>query len=255
MIFFLLFLIATTESLNAPKGPLTRTKRSESEQFSNYVCAPRTMSPALWASIFPTIYAFNGFWRADGNIRIKDSTGNVLLTVNLNGSLWRQYFDASGTLFGELYLNLAGVLVLTSKQTVNPMFSTEKTCQIFLPPSPPNLIACYSELVAPDLAIGYMSSHYMSLIPLGQVFSNEYFNANPLSPNPFSVTVNYATGLFNFPQQEVQFSYTQITQSQASAMGWSTNVANFTSVRGFTAGRGAIPVEVFTPAQREQFGL
>lgn len=276
---FLLFLIATASSYtlrgtnpnqkrsidDVPKGQLviTTQKRAELSQDPNdYVCGTWTMSSALWAKFFPPIYAFLGFWRADGNIRIKDPLGNVLVTLNLNGSLWHQYQDANDNMVGDLFLNGAslgfpGVLILTSRQTIVPMLFKAKTCQNFFTPSPPNLIASYSELVAPDLAVGYMDSYYMSTnsSTLGQVFSNEYFNANPEASSPFSVTVTYATGTSNYPAQEVQFSYTSITQTQATAMGWSGNVANFTSTRGFCAGRGAIPVEVFSSAQRQQYGL
>jgi hypothetical protein len=173
-----------------------------------------------------------------------------------------QYFDNNGNMVGDLFLNGAflgfpGVLILTSRQTIVPMLFQAKTCQNFFPPSPPNLIASYSELVVPGLAVGYMDSYYVSTsnVTLGQVFSNEYFNANPEASSPFSVTVSYATGSSNYPAQEVQFSYTSITQDQATAMGWNGNVANFTSTKGFCAGRGAIPVEVFSASQRQQYGL
>lgn len=225
---------------------------------NDYVCNPRSISPARWAVRFPTNTAFNGFFRADGAIRILDPLGNTLFSANLDGSVWHQYFDSNGNLVGDLFLaGLAppGILVLASRQTSNPMLSNERVCQIFVAPSPPNLVASYSELL--PLGEGYMTSYYVSKDPAtaGQVFSNEFFSFDSNFTSAFSETNTFTQGpgvLGHYVAQSVNFRYVPITQAQATALGWNGNVANFVSVRGIHGGRGAVPIEVFTVEQRAQ---
>lgn len=231
---------------------------SQGQDPNDLVCSPTTISAAQWASKFPTNNAFTGFFRADGGIKILDPFGNVLFGANLDGSIWHQYFDSNNNLVGDLFLaGLAppGILVLVSRQTSNPMFSRDRVCQIFVAPSPPNLIASYSELL--PLGVGYMTSFYQSkeTATLGQVISNEFFSFDSNFTSAFSETNTFTPGpgvMGHYVAQSVNFRYTPITQAQATTLGWNGNVANFVSARGVPSGRGAIPIEVFTVEQRAQ---
>jgi len=124
---------------------------SQSSNPNDLRCDNVAVSSALWQSKFPTNYAFNGFFKADGKITFFDPIGNVLFAVPLDNAIWHQYFANNGYLVGDLFLSGApfgfpGVVLLTSRQVSNPMFSENKVCQNFFPPSPSNLIASYSEL-------------------------------------------------------------------------------------------------------------
>jgi hypothetical protein len=228
---------------------------------ASLVCNSVAIPPFLWEDIYPTIYAFNGFFQADGDIKILDPLNNVLLDINLNGSVWHQYFDGSNNLVGDLFLaGLAPVLVLSSRQTLNPLFLQQRVCQIFYPPSPENIIDSYSELLPLGASDDYMTSYYTSLsnTTFGQTFSNEYFAFDSIKSSAFSFTNTYATGTGvsgHYVAQAVNFRYVPISEAQATALGWSGSVANFSSRKGFSAGRGVIPVEVFTPSQQTLYGL
>lgn len=222
--------------------------------FNDFQCDNVTLSPLLWKARFPTNYAFNGFFRADGSIKILDPNGNTLFAVNLDGSVWHQYFANNGYQIGELYLNgLAPVLVLTSRQISNPMFLQGKICQNFLAPSPPNLIASYSELM--PFGKGYMTSVYYNRIDpnINTIFSNEFFSFDYDLKTAFSETNNFAMGNGNenhYVAQTVNFRYTPITEAQAIALGYTGNNLQFNSTRGIACGRAGIPIEIFPLAQR-----
>jgi len=226
-------------------------------------CDNVAISAALWQRQFPTNYAFNGFFQADGILRILDPTGNTVFSLPLSGCVWHQYFSNTGYLVGDLFLpgffvGSPDPLVLTSRQTSNPMLGQDKVCQNFIFPSPPNLIASYSELVAHG--VGYMESKYFSLDPATykQVFSNEFFNFDSAMQTAFSETNNNLLGVghaAHYIYQAVNFRYTPINETQAIALGYNQNVAVFNSTRGVTAGRGAIPIEVIPAGHRKRFNL
>lgn len=231
---------------------------------SDLVCDNVAVRPSLWSSKFPTNVAFNGFFRADGNIQFFAPTGQALFAIPLDGSLWHQYFNVNGLLVGDLFLSGAalgypGVLVLSSRQVSNPMFSSDSVCQKFLAPSPSNLITSYSELAAHG--IGYMESKYYSLdtATFRQVFSNEIFSFDSEMKTAFSQTNTYVLGngtANHYIFQSVNFRYTPITETVANTLGYNSgNVANVTTTRGFHCGRGAVPVTILSDAQRTQLGL
>lgn len=227
---------------------------------TSQVCVPDTLTPSQWAVRFPTINSFTGFYKMSGNIQILDPFRNVLLQVNLNGSVWRQYYGPSGLLFGDLFLNglVPGALVLTSRLTVNPIpTKLDRVCQNFFLPSPLNLILSYSELI--PLGVGYMTSYYIdkSLLTYGRIISNEIFDFDDIMNNAFSETNSVTRGIgpLHYTSQSVNFLYQPITQQQAIAMGWTPNLLSFTSAKSFIVGRVAIPIEIFTPEQRQQFNL
>jgi hypothetical protein len=227
---------------------------------SSQVCVPAVLTPTQWAIRFPTINAFTGFYKANGNIQILDPFRNVLLQVNLNGSVWRQYYGTGGLLYGDLFLNglVPGALVLTSRLTVNPIpFKNDRVCQNFFLPTPPNLILSYSELLS--LTVGYMTSYYVDngLFSTKRAISNEIFDFDDAMNNAFSETNSIVRGIgpLHFTNQVVTFLYEPITEAQAISLGWTPSLALFTSVKGIFSGRSSIPIEVFTPEQRQQFGL
>lgn len=230
---------------------------------SPYTCYNISIPEFLWPIQYPTVNAFTGFFRADGSLSALDPNGNVLFTLNISGSVYHQYYT-SGLLFGDLFLNgLPGVppgyLVLTSHQTINPVPLSSKLCQIFLPPTPANLINSYSEII--PLGVGYMTSAYYSLIPgsLGQIFSNEFFSLDSTLTTGFSETndISLGNGLANhYTNTTIHFRYTPITYAQAQALGYTgSNPTSFNSVYGFNAGKGVIPVEIFSAAQRAILGF
>lgn len=230
---------------------------------NDLVCENTVLSPQQWIKKFPTSYAFNGFWKADGAIEFRNSAAQVLFAIPLDNSLWHQYQDAAGHVVGDLFLSGAafgfpGVLLLTSRQVSNPMFSGDAICQNFIAPSPTNLIASYSELVAHG--IGYMESKYFSLeaATFNHVFSNEVFNFDLAGLTAWSQTNSYALGngtAANYIATAVNFRYTTLTEAQAIALGWSGDVASVPAQKGFHAGRGAIPIGILNAQQRTTLGL
>lgn len=228
------------------------------------VCTNMAIQPSLWQQKYPTVVAFNGFFKATGSLAFKDSNDNDLLKVPIVGALWNQYYDASNILIGDLFLPgyLLGAptvpLALVSRQSSNPILSASSICQNFVTPSPANLIASYSELT--PAGIGYMSSKYFSLDPptYARVFSNEMFNFDLSLVSAWSRTFTYVLGNSsdtNYLQEAVAFKYLPITQADAVAMGWTSNPATVNASRGFHAGRGVIPDSILTPAQKTLLGL
>jgi hypothetical protein len=231
---------------------------------SDLVCDNIAVRQSLWASKFPTNVAFNGFFRADGNIQFFNPTGQALFALPLDNSVWHQYFNTNGLLVGDLFLSGAafgfpGALVLTSRQVSNPIFSSDMVCQTFLAPSPTNLIASYSELAAHGK--GFMESKYFSLesATFLQVFSNEVFSFDSELKTAFSQTNTFVLGngtANHYIATSVNFRYTPITMVDANTLGWNNgDVSNVTSGRGFHAGRGAVPHTILSVAQRTQLGL
>lgn len=229
---------------------------------TDLVCDNVVIQPSQWASKFATSYGFTGFFRADGSIRFHLPDYTVLFTINLNNSVWHQYFSPAGYMIGDLHLSAAafgmpGITVLTSRQVSNPMFAGSAICQKFLAPSPQELIDSYSELVAHGK--GYMESKYFSLdaATFKEVTHNEFFRFDPGSANTaFSMTNTFSVGPLGFVSQSVNFRYTRITQEEATALGWSANPATVpASSRGLRLGRGACPVTLLSAEQRQQVGL
>lgn len=229
----------------------------------DFVCENTVMSPQQWTRKFPTSYGFNGFWKADGSIEFRNNAAQVLFAVPLDNSVWHQYHDAAGHVIGDLFLSGAsfgfpGVLLLSSRQVSNPVFSENLICQNFIAPSPTNLIGSYSELVAHG--IGYMESKYFSLdaATLGHVFSNEVFNFDLAGETAWSQTNTYTLGNGtdnNYISTAVNFRYNAINQTQAIALGWSGDVASVPAQKGFRCGRGAIPVGILNAEQRGRIGM
>ncbi len=54
---------------------------------NDLVCDNAAIRPELWQRRFPTNYAFNGFFRADGDLEFRNSAKQVLLKINLDNSL------------------------------------------------------------------------------------------------------------------------------------------------------------------------
>lgn len=226
----------------------------------SYVCTPTIINSTMWQQNYPSIYAFNGFYRGDGTLKILDAMDNTLFSLNINGSIYHQYFDANGVLYSDLFLPILvpGVLVLTSRATLNPILSANRVCQIFSLPSPPNLIVSYSELL--PLGIGYMTSWYTGAanVTLGQVFSNEYFDFDATFSSAFSKTLTYATGLGtagHYVLMRVNYAYIPISQDQATSLGWNANALPYVSLKGIAGGRGAIPIEIIPLVQRLLYNL
>jgi hypothetical protein len=226
-------------------------------------CDNVAVSASLWQSKFPTNYAFNGFFKADGKMTFFDPTGTALFTVPLDNSIWHQYFANNGYLVGDLFLSGApfgypGIVLLTSRQVSNPMFSENKVCQNFLPPSPANLIASYSELEAHG--VGFLESRYLSLdiATYKQIFSNEFFSFDNNLQTAFSETNNFVLGIGNnnhYIANTVSFRYTPISEAQANVLGYNANVASFNSTKGIISGKGSIPLEILTAEQRLRVDL
>ena len=231
---------------------------------NNLVCENVASRPETWQTKLATVMKFNGLFRADGDLTFYGPGRQVLLSLNFNGSVWSQYFNANGLLIGDLFLSGAafgvpGYAVLTSRQVSNMMVGSERVCQKFLAPSPTDLINSYSLLEADDL--GYMTSRYYSLdsATFKRIFSIEHFHFDLSMTTAFSETntINLADGIAHFVTQTVNFNYVPITLEQANALGYNNaNVASATaSQKGFAFGRGAIPLSVLTPAQRALIGL
>jgi hypothetical protein len=230
---------------------------AQSQSPNDLVCENTVLSSQQWTKKFPTSYAFNGFWKADGAIAFSNSS-QFLFAIPLDNSLWHQYNDAAGHVVGDLFLSGAafgfpGALILSSRQVSNPMFSGYAICQNFIAPSPTNLIASYSELVAHG--VGYMESKYFSLeaATFNHVFSNEAFNFDLAGLTAWSQTYTYVLGngtANNYIATAVNFRYSPLTEAQAIALGWSGDVASVPAQKGFHAGRGAIPIGILNAQQR-----
>ena len=230
---------------------------------TDLVCDNVVLSASQWERKFSTSYKFNGFFKADGDIKFFTSTGQLIFAIPLDGSLWHQYQDANSHQLGDLFLSGAafgypGVLILSSRQVSNPMLSGERICQTFLEPSPSNLITSYSELVAHG--VGYMESKYFSLeaATYRQVFSNEIFSFDSEGKTAFSQTQTFVLGngtANHYIAHAASFRYTPITETEAIALGWSGSVATVPLSRGFHVGRGAIPVGILNAEQRALLSL
>lgn len=51
------------------------------------ICIPNAYPPALWKANYPTIYAFNGYFRADGNLQVLDPNSNTILMVHYGNNI------------------------------------------------------------------------------------------------------------------------------------------------------------------------
>jgi hypothetical protein len=229
---------------------------------NDLVCENSVISLRQWETKFPTNLKFNGNFKADGSITFYAPGDVALFSINLDGSLWRQYFDANGFMIGDLYLNGAafgfpGVLVKSSSQVVNPMIGSLAACQKFMEPAPTNLITSYS--VLESYGKGYMASRYYSpdAATLNEIFSHEQFSFSSDFQTAISTTttINLGNAPVHFTSVIVKFRYTAITEAAAQAMGWGISNVNATVGKGFHAGRGAIPHTILSSAQRAQLGL
>lgn len=208
------------------------------------VCKNITLPPLLWKALYPTIYHYQGFSRADGFITIYDPTGaiipaaflpppfNLANPYSLSGSVFHQYFNGAGRLVADLFLGgLAppGVLIQATRQINNPIFlSGGKLCQNFIISAlAPELLTTYSEITPSEK--DFFSSAYFSSDPatLGRVFSNEVFSIDGVDNSSWSQTNKYSLGnttATNYLTQSVYFKYTPISETEAIALGY--NPAN-----------------------------
>lgn len=208
------------------------------------VCNNVALPPLLWKALYPDVYHFQGFNRADGFITLYDSTGAIIPAAylpppfntanpySLSGSVFHQYFNGAGQMVADLFLaGLAppGVLIQATRQITNPEFlSGGKLCQNFIISAlAPELLTSFSQIT--PTGDNFMSSVYYSSVPatLNRVFSNEVFNIDGLGVSAWSQTNSYTLGnttTTNYLSQSVYFKYTPITETQAIALGY--NPAN-----------------------------
>ena len=189
-------------------------------------CDNVVLNETSWQSLYPTLYHYQGFSRADGYLTLYAPNGAILLApVNLIGSVFHQYFNSAGLMVADLFLGglIPGVLIQATRQITNPE-PNGKLCQKFLISTlAPELLISFSEIT--PSGINYMSSAYYSSNPLtlDRVFSNEIFNVDGISNSSFSQTNSYILGfnsITNYMSQSVYFKYSPITEAEAIALGY-----------------------------------
>lgn len=206
---------------------------------SEFECRNVTLSERKWERLYPTVWHYQGFNRADGYLTIYDPTGDIVpaqylpppFTSNpqaLNAGIFHQYFNSQGYLIGDLFLSgLAPVPILVTRQINNPISRSDTVCQNFLfSLLDPSLLVDYSEITLNPYADDFQSSAYYSTVD-GRVTKTEIFKIDNDSNTSWSQTNSFAvgsTGSTNYLQQSVYFKYTPITEAEAIALGY--NPAN-----------------------------
>lgn len=209
---------------------------------NDFICRNVTLSATRWERLYPTIWHYQGFSRADGYITIYDPTGAIVpaqflpppFTSNpapLNGAIFHQYFNGQGFLVADLFLaGLAPIPILVTRQINNPISRTDTICQNFLfSLLDSSLLVDFSEITPNPYADDFQSSAYYSQkeATLGRVTKSEIFKIDNVGITSWSQTNSYAVGnssATNYLQQMVYFKYTPITEIQAIALGY--NPAN-----------------------------
>lgn len=209
---------------------------------NDFECRNVTLSERKWERLYPTVWHYQGFSRADGYLTIYDPTGAIVpaqylpppFTSNpmmLSGAIFHQYFNSQGYLIADLFLaGLAPIPILVTRQINNPVSRTDTICQNFLVSLlDPSLLVDFSQITINPFADDFQSSAYYSLneATLGRVTKSEIFKIDNVGNTSWSQTNSYAvgdTGATNYLQQTVYFKYTPITEAQAIAIGY--NPAN-----------------------------